>query len=188
MLFLLLLIPLALALGYYVGRRDLFPIPLVDRYSVVVPTATPAEWIVTLRALENLGLKPRLLRCTDFALRALYPGGLIVNYTRHDAYQNLGEPTAGIIVVKRRPNLAIQKLAMTLRNRRVILDPEPELPKGRMAFLRSGDLGKLLVGCRRYALAMGGKRPEKFSWWAVGEVVTRMMKVELSFAQRDGDE
>lgn len=166
----------ALVLAYYVGRRNLFPIPFVDnRVTVVITTDNAKMWLRRIEMLNAGGITPVMMTLGDSLLRAFYRDGFILNCVRPQTLANMGGPTAAIVVTERHPDHAaehMKRVALADPGEWVsVWEPDPDLPRAHLCLVTPPYLGPLAIGCRRHAFKMGAP-PASWNYARARDAVT----------------
>lgn len=153
-----LLIAFGIILAYYVGRRNLFPIPFVDnRVTMVVTTDDPQIWLSRINALAVGGVRPVMMTLGDDLLRAFYRDGFILNCARQEQLEKMGRPNTALVLTRRHPDHEANRIGKnSFAGNFKMWEPDPDLRPAYVCLITSPLLGGLMIGCRRHALRMGG--------------------------------
>lgn len=171
----ILIVSVVLVLGYYIGRRNLFPIPFVDhRMTIVITSNSPVEWMIRIRALNDAGIKPHMMTLGKDLLRAFYPDGLVLNCVRSESLELMGKPSSAVVVTRRDPSREAMNLKQHLVGEIGVWTPDPDLTSRHLCLVTSSELGSMALGFRQHAFKMG--RPKKWNWERACDAVTRWLQ------------
>ena len=148
--------------------RHFFPFPDQGSWIFVCPSLEARAALVNL--FQYYGVDPRFQHDTDTVKRAIFWDGTILNVTAPALHEQMDRASAGRALVVKDPIEAAVCTRAYLEWRgfsaRVLLDPDPEMPKGSLAFVISNVTSGWAIVFRKHITKLGPTPP---AWAGVQE-------------------
>lgn len=150
---------LLIALCYLHFVQNPLPFPDWGNAIFVCPTKTSRKALFLV--LKKHGITPDKRVASEFVDRAIFFRRLrfIVNVTEPLAWDQLGNPVAGIAIVVKNPFRAAEEAAHILRQAgyrsQVFENPDPDVLPGALAIVKSDALPRLVLVFRQHFIKMG---------------------------------
>lgn len=142
---------------------DRNPLPFPDRNYQVFTATSPEAKAALIELLGQHGSTPRFRMDTDDVERAIFWDGTIINYSRPEMFERVGQPAAAIGLVVRDPAASALNAVRHLRDRgfeaAMIEGAEPGLP---IVFVTTDAFNGTALVFRKHVLRMG-QRPDAWN-------------------------